>query len=75
MPHSQQARHLSDGGLCSIWNLIAPGSGPESVRDWANAGGRAGEQDIAKGWIWFTVTNLVLPNGSAPALRKILWTP
>ena len=41
----------------------------------ANPNGYDGEQDIARGWIWFTVTNSVLPDGSAPALRKILWTP
>lgn len=48
---------------------------PVQIRYRKNANGNDGEQDIAKGWIWFTVTNSVLPNGSAPVLRKILWTP
>lgn len=41
----------------------------------ANPNGYDGEQDIAKGWIWFTATNSVLPDGSTPALRKIRWKP
>lgn len=46
---------------------------PEVYR--ANPNGYDGEQDIAKGWIWFTATNSVLPDGSTPALRKIRWKP